>query len=510
MAIDSQQVHDAYTATTDELRPVAVAKQHGAGKFTARERVALLCGENFAEFGALVTPDFMGGSEDGGVRGDGVVTGTGIVDGRPVAVAAFDFTVLGGSNGTVGMLKIERCIRASLDDRIPLILMCDGGGHRIQEGLDSRLAAFGSPMLTRLVELSGLVPTVAMMMGPGFGLATTLAALCDFVVMVRGTSTLGMSAAPFVKAGTGEELTNEEIGGADVQTGNGVAHLATDDELEAIDAVRLYLSYLPSSVGDEIPQGSGLTPDIDVSALMPQSPRRSYDMRSIIEAICDRESMFEVQPDYACNIVTAFARIDRRSVGVVANQPLHLGGALDSDACEKAAHFVAVCDAFGVPLVILIDLPGFLIGSKAESAQLARRSGRLMYELGQATVPRFVVVARKAYGAAYIAMGGGRSIDADLVVAWPTAEISAMPIESAVDIAYSRKIDAADDPIAYRDAVVHDLQAAVHPLRAVSGFGIDDVITADQTRSVLLNALRRSWRRRERLKSSKCRSISPM
>ncbi len=513
MPTSSEQIAAAYAATGDQARPDALAAQHSRGKLTARERIALLCGDDFAEFGALATPDLIAGHQvapNSHLYGDGVVTGTGFIDGRPVTIAAFDFTVLGGSNGDVGMRKIGRCIQASLDDRIPLVLLCDGGGHRIQEGLDSRLAAIGSTMLTRLVDLSGLVPTVTVMMGPGFGLATNLAALCDFVVMVRGTSTMGMSAAPFVKAGTGEDLTNEQIGGADVQACNGIADLAADDEHEALDAVRAYLSYLPSSADEDIPIGSGLESGFDADALIPDSPRRAYDVRDVIEAISDADSMFEVRGAAAPNIVTCFARLGGRAVGVVANQPAHLGGSLDSGACEKAAHFIAVCDAFGLPLVIMIDLPGFLIGTAAESAQLGRRSGRLMYELALATVPRYVIVMRKAYGAAYVAMGGGRSIDADLVVAWPTAEICAMPIDSAVDIAYRRQIQAAEDPATHREAVIDRLRADVNPLRAASGFGIDDIITPGQTRAALIQALRRARRRRADRVPGKRRSISPI
>ncbi|MGW0036969.1 acyl-CoA carboxylase subunit beta [Gordonia sp. NPDC003376] len=509
----ADRVRRAHDATSDEARRADIRRQHERGKATARERISMLVGGGrFVEFGALVTPDAATTTLDGDRQptGDGVVTGVGHIDGRPAAIASFDFTVLGGSNGAVGMAKIERCTQIALHDRIPLILLCDGGGHRIQEGLDSRLAAQGSPMLARLVDLSGLVPTVAVMMGPGFGLATNLAALCDFVVMVRGTSTLGMSAAPFVKAGTGEDLTNEQIGGADTQARNGIADLAADDEQEAIDAVRLYLSYFPPTADGPIPTGSGRAPEIDVDGLMPESTRTAYDVVEVITGIADDDSVFELRAAAAPNLVTCLARVDGRAVGVVANAPRHLGGALDSGACEKAAHFVAVCDAFGLPLVILVDIPGFLIGSAAESSQLGRRSGRLMYELARATVPRMVVVMRKAYGAAYVAMGGGRSIDADLVVAWHTAEICAMPIESAVDIAYRRHIEAATDPLSHRDELITRLRSEVDPLRAASGFGIDDVILPSQTRELLGVTLDRCRRRRGERVPGKRRSISPI
>jgi acetyl-CoA carboxylase carboxyltransferase component len=508
------EVHARHHALSDAGRPDDVTRQHSRGRRTARERIAMLTGDGgFFELGALAGPG-PGPAGEAPLRapGDGVVTGIAQVDGRPAAVVAFDFTVLGGSNGAVGMAKVERCVDRALKDRIPLILLCDGGGHRMQEGLDSRLAAPGSPLLQRLVDLSGLVPTVAVMLGPGFGVATNLAALSDFVVMVRGISTLGMSASPFVLAATGEELTNEQIGGADVQAAHGIADLAVDDEVEALDAVRAYLGYLPAHV-DTHPlrtPGPHAAPDTDIDSIVPVEGRRAYDVRDVVEALADEHSVLELRPTAARNIVTSLARIDGRPLGVVANQPLHLGGALDSAACEKAAHFIAVCDAFGLPLLMLIDLPGFLIGTAAESTQLARRSGRLMFELGQATVPRFSIVTRKAYGAAYIAMGGGRSADADLSLAWPTAEICAMPIEGAVDIAYRREVESAPDPAARREELISRFRANVDPYLAAEGFGIDDVIAPSETRSLLQEALARVQPRREPRVAGKRRAISPI
>ncbi|QTI69060.1 acyl-CoA carboxylase subunit beta [Gordonia polyisoprenivorans] len=505
----SDRILAAHAATQDQSRPEAVARQHDRGKLTARERIRILTGDaTFVEFGALVTP---GGSLDSGdLLGDGVVTGIGYIDGRPAAIAAFDFTVLGGSNGEVGMSKIERCAARCLHDRIPLVLLCDGGGHRIQEGLDSRLAAVGSQMLARLVDLSGLVPTVTVMMGPGFGLAANLAAMCDLVVVVRGIGTIGMSAAPFVRAGTGEDLSNEEIGGADIQAERGVADIAAADEYEALAAVRAYLSYLPPFADGPLPRASAVRAvEVDLDSIVPEASRMAYDMLDVVEALADAESILEIRPTAAPNIVTGLARIDGRPLGVIGNQPRHLGGALDAGACEKAAHLAAVCDAFGLPILILIDLPGFLIGSAAESTQLARRSGRLMFELGRATVPRFSIVVRKGYGAAYIAMGGGRSIDADLSIAWPSAEISAMPIESAVDIAFGREFKAASDPASYREELIARFRAKRDPLRAASGFGIDDVVMPSATRTLLIESLSRCRRHTDRV-PGKRRTISPI
>ncbi|MDI6872540.1 MAG: carboxyl transferase domain-containing protein [Bacillota bacterium] len=507
-----ERVDQARAALTDTARGEAVERQHGRGRLTARERIGLLVGGGgFIELGGLAGPAVAQDGRRLEAPADGVVTGIANVDGRRVVVASFDFTVLGGSNGAVGMAKVEHCARRALHDRIPLVLLCDGGGHRMQEGLDSRHAAPGSPLFRQLVDLSGFVPTVTVMMGPGFGVSTNLAAISDFVVMVKGISTLGMSSAPFVRAATGEQMTNEQIGGAEVQAARGVAHLAVDDEKEALHAVRAYLSYLPSSALDEPLRGAApwLPTDVGIDSVVPVDPRQAYDVRDVIDGLCDDESVFELQRTCAPNIVTTFARIEGRPLAVVANQPLHLAGSLDSSACEKAAHFIAVADAFGLPVLMLIDVPGFQIGSAAEDSQLARRSGRLIHELAGISVPRFSIVTRKGYGAAYIAMGGGRSADADLSLAWPTAEICAMPIEGAVDIGYRREIEAADDPAAHRAALVERFRTNIDPLLAAESFGIDAVVRPSETRDLLAEALGRVRRREPRVQGKR-RSISPI
>ncbi|GAA4395897.1 acyl-CoA carboxylase subunit beta [Tsukamurella soli] len=510
-----ERVRAAYAAVGDGTRAAKVAKQHARGKMTARERVALLGNGGFFEFGALAGPGpAQAGAAPLVAPGDGVVTGIAYVDGRPVALAAFDFTVLGGSNGATGMAKLERCADRALLDEIPLVMLMDGGGHRMQEALDSRLAAPGSRLLLRLADLSGHVPLVAAMLGPGFGAPANLAACCDFVTIVRGIGTIGMSSAPLVAAATGEELTNEQIGGADVQAERGVVDVVAADEREALDAIRAFLSYLPPSAnGTPVPARGPYEPGDGadtIDGLIPASMRQGYDVLDVIEALADRDTVFEIKRTHAPNVVTALTRIGGRPVGVVANQPLHLAGALDSAACEKAAHFVAVCDAFGVPLLILVDLPGFLVGAAAEESGLVRRSARLGYELANATVPRFVVVTRKAYGAAYIVMGGGRSIDADLSLAWPTAEICAIPIESAVDLAFRSDYENAPDPAARRGDLITLFQANVDPLLAADGFGIDDVVLPSATRGLVIEALGRVTLRRPPRVPGKRRSISPI
>ncbi|MET9327890.1 carboxyl transferase domain-containing protein [Tsukamurella sp. NPDC003166] len=510
----NDRVRDAYHAVTDEARAEKVAKQHGRGKMTARERVAALANGGFHEFGALAGP---GPAQQGAAPlvapGDGVVTGIGYIDGRPAAIAAFDFTVLGGSNGATGMAKLDRCAERALLDEIPLIMLMDGGGHRMQEALDSRLAAPGSQLLLRLADLSGHVPLVAAMMGPGFGAPANISACCDFVTIVRGMGTIGISSAPLVRAATGENLTNDEIGGADLQARRGVVDVVTADEQEALDSIRAFLSYLPPSAAGQPLINAGPHEPGDgaetIDTMIPASMRQAYDVVEVIEAIADVDSVFELGRTHAPNLVTTLVRVDGRPMGVVANQPRVHAGALDAHACEKAAHFIAVCDAFGLPILILIDLPGFLVGAGAEETNLVRRSARLGYELGAATVPRFVIVTRKAYGAAYIAMGGGRSAHADLSLAWPTAEICAIPIESAVDLAFRSQYESAPDPAQARTDLITLFKANVDPLLAADGFGIDDVVLPSATRPMLAEALTRVKRRPPRV-PQKRRSISPI
>lgn len=508
-----EHVRRAHEALQDDARLSQVKKQHDRGKLTARERIAALT-TDFFEIGGLAGP---GPSNNGApplvAPGDGVVTGIGYVDGRPVALAAYDFTVLGGSNGAQGMAKMERCAELALRDRIPFVMLMDGGGHRMQEALDSRLAAPGSGFLLKLGDLSGYVPLVAAMMGPGFGAPANIASCCDFVTIVRGMGTLGLSSDFLVRNGTGEESTNEELGGADACARRGVVDVAVEDELEALDAIRLYLSYLPP--WQDGPQNLG-SPHArpghgadGIDHLVPANTREAYDVRDVIDALCDEASTFEIKPEYAPNIVCTFARIGGRPVGIVANQPRHIGGALDGPACEKAGVFIATCDAFGLPLVVLIDMPGFLVGVAAEDSRLARRSARIGYELGNATVPRVVITTRKAYGAAYVVMGGGRSVDADLSLAWPTAEICAIPVESAVDIAFRSAYESDPDPATKRAELIEMFRGNIDPVLAAEGFGIDDVVLPSQTRRLLIECFGRTQPRRPARVPEKRRSICP-
>ena len=482
----------ARAALGDDARADAIARQTAAGKLSARARIALLADPgSFEEFGALIEPkrDTFD-TENLQAPADGVVTGYARIAGRTVCLASFDYTVLGGSNGRHGGHKISRLAEQALEHGHPFVMLLDGGGHRIQEGLDSRHFAEGSASFQAMVMLSGWVPLVAVMMGPGFAGPSNYAGLADYVVMVRGTSTMGIAGPALVKAAIGETIDKEALGGAEVQVErHGLADMAADDDAHALQLVRRYLSYLPSNAEEPAPVVPSDDPpgrrDEALLSLVPVNTRRAYDMRRVLAAIADTDSVFEIKPGYARNLVTAFARFGGRPVGLIANQPLHIAGTLDAPACEKGAHFVSVCDAFGLPLVYLIDLPGFLLGSAAERSGLARRSARLLFELGQASVTRMSIVLRKGYGLGYIAMCGGRSFGADLCVAWPTAEICAMSVDGAVDVAYQKRIQSAADPAAARAELIARFREHLGARHAASHFGIDDVIDPRDTRAMI-------------------------
>ncbi|MDA1101012.1 MAG: acyl-CoA carboxylase [Proteobacteria bacterium] len=512
-----QIIEDARHSVLDEGRPDAVARQHRHGKYTARERIARLCDtDSFREFGSLVEPlRDTGFNADLVAPADGVVTGSGLIDGRPVRVMSHDYTVLGGSTGKHGSSKTNRAIQLATEHGQPLVALLEGGGHRIQDGQDSRHFAGAGPVFQLLARNSGWVPMAMAMLGQGFAGPTNYAALADFVVMVRGGSTMGMAGPALVKAGLGEDIDKESLGGAALQTDrHGIADLAVETEDQALAAVRRFLSYLPANARQPPPIQPTDDPvdraEQELLEIIPGNPRKAYDVRRIIELIADQGSVFEKKPTYARNMVTAFARLNGRPVGFVANQARYLAGMLDVKACEKAAHFIALCDAFGLPIVILIDVPGFAIGSEAEKSGLGRRSGRLLFELGQASVPRVSIVLRKGYGGGYYAMGGGRGFEADGAFAWPTAEICAMSVEGSVDVAYRRDYEAAEDPAARRQEIINIFKSQLGARRAAEGFGIDEVIDPRLTRQILCDTFDRCPPRRPDKNPPRVRPISPI
>ncbi|MCL4421992.1 MAG: acyl-CoA carboxylase [Actinobacteria bacterium] len=512
-----EEVVGRHEAVGDAARAEALRAQRDAGKLTARQRVAALVDPgSFIETGALAEPArSTSHTMNIAAPADGVITGSARVDGRPVGIISFDFSVLGGSNGAVGGQKVNAVVKSCFTTGSPLVMLLDGGGHRIQEGLDARHFAHGFDFFALQAQLSGWVPMVAAVLGPGFAGPSNFAAMADFVVMNRATATMGVAGPALVRAATGEEIGKYELGGASVQTDlYGLADLAVGSDQEALDAIAHFLSYLPSNAGEDPPvidaQDADDRREEWLADAVPANGRAAYDVLRIVTSLADSDSVFELKPTFARNVVTALGRMAGRPVGFIANQPSYLAGTLDASACEKAAHFISVCDAYGLALIYLIDVPGFLVGSEAERSGLGRRSGRMLYELGQATVPRMSVVLRKGYGLGYIAMCGGRSFDPELCVAWPTAEISAMSVEGAVDIAYRRELEADPDPSRRRQQLIDGFRSQLGALTAAQGFGIDDVIDPRDTRRILIEALRRSPLRRPPTPVSKVHGISPI
>lgn len=501
----------------DEGRPEAVARQRKRGKLTARERVAaMLDPGSFRETGALVEPQRDTDlTKTLNAPADGVITGYGRVDGRPVCIIADDYTVLGGSVGVVGGLKVEHIMDQCEKHGHPLVWLLEGAGHRIQDGLDSRHFASAGPVFWKLARLSGWIPIAAAILGPGYAGPTNMAAFADFRVMRRGHSQVGIGGPQLVRAATGEEIDTETLGGAATQADRqGVVDMALDTEEECFAALRRYLSFLPRNSAEKAPV-TECTDPIDrreeaLIDMVPGNSRRAFDMRKVVAAIFDQGSVFEIKPTHARNMMTAFARIGGRPVAIIANNPMFLAGMLDAKAAEKGARHVAIADAYGLPLVYFIDMPGILVGSGAEASTLGLRSARMAYELGVATVPRYSIMVRKGYGAGYYAMNGGRGFHADGTWVWPTSEICAMSIETALNVAYVKDWQNAPDPAARKAELEADIRRNLTPLRAAEHFGVDDVLDPRETRQVLAEAIAFAAHRPHDNGPPKKRAITPI
>jgi len=475
----------------------AVEKQHSRGKKTARERIELLLDEGsfveLDEFARHRSTAF--GQEKNRPYGDGVVTGFGTVDGRQVCVFAQDFTVFGGSLGEVFGEKIVKVMDLALKTGCPIIGINDSGGARIQEGV----AALGlyAEIFKRNTHASGVIPQISLVLGPSAGGAVYSPALTDFVVMADQSSHMFITGPDVIKTVTGEDVGFEELGGARTHnTRSGVAHYLAHDEADAIEYVRALLSYLPSNNLEEppaFPEEADLTTtdlDLELDTLIPDSANQPYDMHTVIEHILDDGEFLEVHALFAANIVVGFGRVEGHAVGVVANQPMQFAGTLDIDASEKAARFVRTCDAFNVPVLTLVDVPGFLPGTDQEWNGIIRRGAKLLYAYAEATVPLVTVITRKAYGGAYDVMGS-KHLGADLNLAWPTAQIAVMGAQGAVNILYRRELAEADDPEALRAKLVEEYEDTLaNPYVAAERGYIDGVIEPSQTRSSVVRALR--------------------
>ncbi|WP_396448200.1 acyl-CoA carboxylase subunit beta [Actinomadura sp.] len=472
----------------------ATEQQRARGKLTVRERIALLFDDGeFTEIDGLRRHRASGfGLEDRRPYTDGVVTGWGPVHGRRVFVYAHDFRIFGGALGEAHAEKIHKLMDLAAAAGAPVVGLCDGAGARIQEGV-SALAGYGG-IFQRNVRNSGVIPQISVMLGPCAGGAAYSPALTDFVFMVRDTSQMFITGPDVIQSVTGETITHDALGGADVHaTTSGVAAFVHDDEAECLEEVRYLLSLLPANNREQPPAlppaDPADRPTDRLLDLVPADSRQSYDMREVIEEIVDDGDFTEVHERWAENLICGLARLGGQVTGIVANQPARLAGVLDIEASEKGARFVAMCDAFNIPLVTLVDVPGFLPGVDQEHGGIIRHGAKLLYAYCNATVPRIQVILRKAYGGAYIVMDS-RSIGADLSFAWPANEIAVMGAEGAANVIFRREIAAADDPDRVRRLrVAQYREQLMHPYYAAERGLVDDVIEPGETRARLVEAL---------------------
>ncbi len=486
----------------------AVQRQHARGKLTARERLEkLLDPGSFVELDMLARHRAHGfGIEKTRPLTDGVVTGWGTIDGRKVCVFSQDFTVFGGALGEVFAEKIHKVMDLAESVGAPFIGINDGAGARIQEGVVS-LASYGGIFL-RNVKASGVVPQISVIMGPCAGGAVYSPAMTDFVFMVKGTSHMFITGPDVVRAVTGEDVTQEELGGAMTHgSKSGVATFVAPDEESCLEQVRYLLSFLPSNNLEDPPH---FEPDDDpdrrcddIVNLIPDAPNKPYDMKQLIAQVVDDGDFFEVHPFWALNIVCGLARIDGHAVGIVGNQPQVLAGCLDIEASEKAARFVRTCDAFNIPLVTFVDVPGFLPGTDQEYGGIIRHGAKLLYAYCESTVPRVQIITRKGYGGAYVVMNS-KSIGADLAFAWPSAEIAVMGPEGAVNIIFRRELEAAtDSDVRHAELIEEYTERFANPYRAAERGYVDDVIDPRDTRRVLAHALAMLHTKKEKLPQRK-------
>jgi acetyl-CoA carboxylase carboxyltransferase component len=508
--MDMRQLVKELEARREKIRelggPDKVKKQHDRGKLTARERLAAFFDDGvYFEVGIHGTQ--MGlQSSDGSDKppADAVVCGFGKVDGRMVCAASYDFTVKGGSIGQTGEEKVTRMRQMALRGRWPMVWFIDSAGARIDPGSthpDSISLFAGSGHLFReQVHMSGVVPQVAAMVGPGAAGTAYIPGLADFVPMVKDIGSMALGGPPLVKAMTGEDISEQELGGSKVHTQkSGVGDVEVKDDAECIASMKRYLSFFPSSCEDAPPTLPCTDPidrrDESLLDLLPENPRRAYDMYKLIASVVDHGEYLDLKPRWARSMITCLARVGGRSVGVLANQPMQMGGILDGDSADKAARFIQICDAFNIPLLFLQDVPGFMIGSKVEHAGIIRHGAKMLHAMAAATVPKISVVVRKAYGAGYYVMCG-RAFEPDLIVSWPGAEISVMGPDGMVGIA-ARKLFGGTEPTPeVKQAIVSQIQQYID-IYKVGGWGlVDDIIDPRDTRRAIAWGLELSQHKR--------------
>lgn len=462
-----------------------IAAQHAKGKLTARERIAYLFDEGtFEEVGAFVESRFSEfGMKDKKLPGDGVITGFGTINGEAVYAAVEDFTVMGGTYGEYHSKKIVRIMDMAFQSKAPFITINDSGGARIEEGI-AGLDGYGD-MFLRHTRASGKIPQIAVVMGPCAGGACYGPALCDFVFMVEKTSQMFLTGPQVVKSVLGEEISTEDLGGAQPHSRfSGVAHFVYKDEYSCLDGVRKLLSYLPKNYREKPASIIGKARDHseELQSIVSDNQKEPYDVHDVIKAFVDESSFFEIHKAFGKSIVVGYARLDSEVIGIVASNPVFIGGSLDIDSSEKAARFIRCCDCFGIPILTLVDVPGFMPGSKMEHCGIIRRGAKMLYAFCEASVPKVSLILRKAYGGAYIAMNS-KGMGADIVYAWPIAQIAVMGAEGAVEIMYKHELEAAENKEAVRQEKVNEYNSSfMSPYVAAKLGFIDEVITPEETR----------------------------
>jgi methylmalonyl-CoA carboxyltransferase 12S subunit len=501
-SIDSQleELHERRKRIEQGGGPERIKKQHAAGKLTARERIQeLVDRHSFQEIGTFARHRATYfGMADKEVPADGVVTGCATVDGRTIHLASQDFTVLGGAAGEVHCAKIVDMMQLSLKTGSPFVFINDSGGARVQEGIDS-LAGYASVFYNN-VMLSGSVPQISIICGPCAGGASYSPAITDFIIQTRGAQ-MFITGPQVIKQVTGEVVSAEQLGGPAAQMNrSGVVHLVAEDDEGALLLCRRLLSFLPSNNLEDpprLPFEGAVEADPELNHLVPTDSKIAYDIRGVLKRIVDHQDFFEIQPGFAANAVVGFARMQGRPVGIVASQPKVLAGVLDIDASDKVARFVRFCNAFNLPLLTFVDVPGFLPGVEQEYGGIIRHGAKILFAYSAATVPKLTVVIRKAYGGAYIAMCC-KDLGADRVVAWPTAEIAVMGAEGAAEIVFRREIDAAEDHDAKRKELIEEYRNTFsNPFVAAGRRLVDDVIEPAETRKYLVQALEALHAKRE-------------
>jgi acetyl-CoA carboxylase carboxyltransferase component len=477
-----------------------IDRQHEKGALTARERIALLVDEGtFVELGIHGRPHTSQRAMDGvDAPADGVITGYGKVDSRLTAVCAYDFTVMAGSMGMTGEFKVTRLRELALTKRIPFVWLLDSAGARVQEAAGAMFAGSGH-LFREEVIMSGVIPQVAALMGPCAAGTAYIPGLADFVPMVKGRGSMALAGPHLVRAAVGEDVTQEELGGSRVhcrKSGVGDMEVASDEE--CIERIKAYLSFMPQNCEAPVPVrvggSGGADPDPieradeELLDVLPESNRKPYDMYEVIRRVVDDGEIFDMKGQWAKTIITCLARFGGRPAGIVANQPKQLGGILDNDSADKAARFVNLCNAFGIPLVFIQDVPGFMVGTKVEAEGIIRHGAKMLYAVANATVPKITVITRKAYGAGYYVMCG-RAYEPDLIVAWPSAEISVMGAEGVVEIAFRKVVEEAEDPEAKRAELIAGFKKQFDVYIAAGNDLIDDVIDPRETRTVICRGL---------------------